>query len=54
MHAYNPSSWEVEAGGAGDQGCPWLLNKFKDSLGHNNNKKFPHWVSRYKGKVRWA
>lgn len=52
MHACNPSPWEVEAGGTGGKGYPWLFNKFKDSLSYNNNNnnKFPHWVSKYKDK----
>lgn len=25
----NPSSWEVQAGGPGDQGYPWVHSKFQ-------------------------
>lgn len=33
VHAYSPSTQEVEAGGSGGQGHPWFYNEFKASLG---------------------
>lgn len=34
VQAYNPATWKVEAGVSGVQGYPWLLRKFKPSLGY--------------------
>lgn len=34
---YNPSSWEVEAGGVGIQGHPGLYIEFETSLGYVRN-----------------
>ena len=31
---YNPSTWELEAGGSGIQGYPWLHIKFQASQGY--------------------
>lgn len=33
MQAINPTTWHVEARVSGVQGYPWLLRKFKLSLG---------------------
>lgn len=33
-HTCHYSTWEVEAGGSGVQGYPWLQGKFKVSLGY--------------------
>lgn len=32
VHTYNASTWELEAGGSGAQGHPWLPTEFKASL----------------------
>jgi len=32
VHAYNPSTWEVEARGPRAQGHPWLHSEFDVSL----------------------
>jgi hypothetical protein len=37
VHAYNPSTWEAEAGGSLGQGQPGLHNKTKSQT--KNNKK---------------
>lgn len=34
MHAYNPSTWEAEAGALGVPGQSLLHSKFEDSLGY--------------------
>lgn len=34
MQAINPTTWDVEARVSGAQGYPWLLRKFKLSLGY--------------------
>lgn len=36
MHTYNPSIWEVEAGGLGSQGQPWLHSEFQTKLVHGS------------------
>lgn len=33
VHISEPRTWEVEEGGSGVQGQPWLHNKFQNSLG---------------------
>lgn len=39
-HAYNPGPWEVEAGGSGDQGHPWIYSKPETSLGYIRRKEW--------------
>ena len=34
VHICHPSTWEMEAGGSGVQGHPWLHSEFEASLGY--------------------